>query len=264
MNNIKVITTMSQEYWDKVGQYSVVTWPRLIPDGWKLWLHDTPDLPIKIDRSIKETEKCKWIEEAEKVADSYPQPPGYQREWKMFCHKSFAMWESYNLEPTGIMIWCDSDVKWLKSPSMDLIGKCLNGKFCAYLGRDRVDTSKTAKRRYSKLTPETCIVIFDLDHPIAEKFFHRFEEIYKSMELFKLYSWCDAAVFEQVKNEFSEEYFNDITKNNPPAIAPLPISFLNEYFEHWMGWSNKEARDDVSGKKERTKLIKRGVIKNAI
>jgi hypothetical protein len=261
--SVKVITTMSQEYWDKVGQYSVSTWPDLMPNGWELWLHDTPDLPLTATKKINNTEKYKWVEEATPVSEKFPPPPGYQSEWRMFCHKSFAMWESYKEDPTGIMVWCDSDVKWLKAPTNELLQRCLDGKFCAYLGRDRVDTSQTAKKRYAKLTPETCFIVFNLDHPIAREFFSKFEEIYKSMELFNLYSWCDAAVFEHVMNSFPKEFFNDITINNPPAIAPLPLTFLDEYFEHWMGWSNKDAKEDVSGKREKFKIIKRNSLKKS-
>lgn len=257
MKKIKIITTMSQEYWDRVGKYSVSTWNQNLPDEWELWLHDTPDIPIKFNKRINKTDKYDWIEEAEKIADSFPHPPGYQREWKMFCHKSFAMWESYKEDPSGIMIWCDSDVKWLKMLDQKIIDQSLKNTFCAYMGRDRVDTSQTAKKKYARLTPETCILFFNLDHPIAEDFFEEFEKIYKSLEIFKLYSWCDAAVFEQVKNEFSKEYFNDIGKDDPPAIAPLPFNFLSEYFEHWMGWRNKEAREDISGKREKERYLKR-------
>lgn len=257
MKKIKVITTMSQEYWDKVGQYSVSTWPGLKPDGWEIWLHDTPSIPLVCDKQLNTIEKEHWITKADPISGTFSPPPGYQREWKMFCHKSFAQWECYKEEPTGLMVWCDSDVKWLKQPSTNLLDRCLDGKFCAYLGRDRVDTSQTAKRKYSRLTPETCIIVYNLDHPIAKDFFTEFENIYKSMELFKLYSWCDAAVFEYVKSKFPAEYFNDIGKDDPPAIAPLPFNFLSEYFEHWMGWTNKEARDDLSGKKEKFKFEKR-------
>jgi len=254
---IKVITTMSQSYWDRVGQYSVSTWPDLMPDGWQLWLHDTPDIPLKIDKKLSGEEKDKWIADAHLASDGKPLPPGYQKEWEMFCHKSFAQWECYKEDPSGLMMWCDSDVKWLKQPNEELLRRCLEGKFCAYLGRDRVDTSQTAKKKYSKLTPETCIIVYDLNHPVAREFFTRFENVYKSMELFDLYSWCDAAVFEHVKSTFPSEYFNDIGKNDPPAIAPLPCNFLSEYFEHWMGWSNKEARADISGTREKEKILRR-------
>ncbi len=262
--NIKIITTMSQVYWDRVGQYSVSTWPTLMPKGWQLWFHDTPELPVIPTKNLKSIEKESWIAKADPISTTFDAPPGYQREWKMFCHKSFAMWEAYKIEPNGIMIWCDSDVKWFKKPNNELLFKCLDGKFCGYLGRDRVDTSTTAKKKYAKLTTETCFIVFDLDHPIANEFFTKFENAYKSMDLFKLYSWCDAAVFEHVMNMFTKEHFNDITKDNPPAIAPLPLTCLGEYFEHWMGWTNKNARQDISGNKEKNKLIKKGLLRNAL
>ena len=55
--NVKVITTMSQEYWDRVGQYSVSTWPGLMPGDWKFWLHETPELPLPADFKLNSVEK---------------------------------------------------------------------------------------------------------------------------------------------------------------------------------------------------------------
>lgn len=257
----KILTTLSQEYWDKVGQYTIPTWKPNMPDSWELWLHDSPEIPVSYDVKIDHTEKYNWINNAEHTSKSCVNiPVGYQSEWKMFCHKSFAMWETYEKQPNGILVWCDSDVKWNQPLNDETINQCLGDKFCGYLGRDRVDTSKTAKKKYSKLTPETCFIVFNLDHPIASEFFKKFKQVYISLELFDLYSWCDAAVFEHIMNQFPKEHFNDITINNPPAIAPLPLTFLNDYIEHWMGWTNKTARADISGQKEKQKMIKRGVL----
>lgn len=255
--NVKVITTMSQEYWDRVGQYSVSTWPGLMPGDWKFWLHETPELPLPADIKLNSVEKEKWFEEAAIQSTNYPTPPGYQREWKTFSHKSFAQWECYKQEPNGIMVWCDSDVKWKKQPSTAFLRECLEGKFCAFLGRDRVDTSLTAKKQYKKLPNETCVLVYDLDHPMAKTFFEHFENVYKSFKLFEHYDWSDCGAFEIAMTLTGKDHFNDLTKNNPPALNPLPLTILDEYFEHWMGWTNKEARDDLSGKKEKSKILKR-------
>lgn len=257
MKTVKIITTMSQEYWDKVGQYSVSTWPGLMPSEWQLWLHETPDIPISANLKLTSDEKEAWFELASIEALKHPEPFGYQKEWKTFAHKTFAQWESYKKEPTGIMVWCDADVKWKKKPSTEFLLECLEGKFCSYLGRDRVDTSQTAKHKYKKLPNETCFLVYDLDHPKAKEFFTKFEEIYKSFQLFDYYDWSDCGAFEQAMLSVGKEYFNDLTKDTPPAINPLPLTILDEYFEHWMGWANKEARDDVSGKKEKFKILKR-------
>jgi hypothetical protein len=255
---IRVITTFSDVYWEKVGQYSIPTWPTFMPADWELWFHDTPTVLVKPTRTLSSTEKLPWMDAAANYSSGRELPPGYQSQWGMFCHKSFAQWECYKEQPTGIMIWCDADVKWLKTPSKELIDHCLQGGFCGYLGRDRVDGTITKKaNKYSRFTAETCIVVYDLDHPIAKEYFAKVEETYKSMELFDLFSWCDASVFEHVKSQFPAEYFNDIGKNDPAAVAPLPFSILGEYFEHWMGWTNKEARDDLSGKKEKSRFDKR-------
>jgi len=255
--NIKVVTTMSQEYWDRVGQYSVSTWPTLMPEGWQLWFHDTPELPVTPTKNLKSIAKEDWYNSAHTAVQGRVQPPGYQRDWGMFTHKVFAQIESYKEDPTGIMIWCDTDVKWRKMPNADLINRALEGKFCAYLGRDRVDTSTTAKHKYSKLPNEMCIIVYDLDHPAAPAFFKNFEEVYTSFKIFDHYDWSDCGGFELAQEATGKEFFNDVTKNDPPAINPLPLSLYDEYFEHWMGWTNKEARADLSGTKEKEKILKR-------
>lgn len=255
--NVRVVTTLSQEYWDKVGQYSLSTWPSLMPPNWELWFHDTPSLPITPHRNLQSEEKELWYQSANKEVKGRPEPPGYQNGWGMFTHKVFAQIESYKAEPSGIMIWCDADVRWKKMPTLNLLDRALEGKFCAYLGRDRVDTSKTSKKKYKKLANETCILIYDLDHPAAANFFKNFENVYKSFRIFDHYDWSDCGGFEIAQNETGKEFFNDVTKNNPPAINPLPLSLYDEYFEHWMGWTNKNAREDISGKKEKEKILKR-------
>lgn len=256
----KVLTTLSNEYYENTGQYTVQYWKDQMPSDWEFWVHDTPDLPIKATHSIQQKDKNTWIEKAAEVASTKPQPPGYMKEWHKFCHKSFAQWETYEHDPNGIMIWFDSDVRWKKQPTVDAMRKALNGKFCGYFGRDRVDTTQK-KKQYPKLNIEACFIIYNLDHPKAKEFFAHFKNIYLSMEVFDLYDWCDTGVFEEAMLRTGKEHFNDITGDLPPALAPLPISFLDEYFEHWMGSANKEARDDLSGKKERDKLIKRGLLK---
>lgn len=260
MNNVKVVTTMSQEYWDKVGQYSVSTWPNFMPEGWKFWLHDSPDLPLKYDLNFKSEEKYKWWKIAEKKVETISEeqlPYGYQREWKVFSHKVFAQIESYRKDPTGIMMWCDSDVKWKKSPSTEFLKECLNGKFCAYLGRDRVNPAEHKKRKYKKLPNETCILIYNLENPMAEEFFNTLEDVYLSLRLFDGYDWSDCGAFETAMIESGKENFNDLALPHPPAINPLPLTVLDEYFEHWMGWTNKNAREDIKGKKEKNKILKR-------
>lgn len=257
MKKVKIVTTMSQEYWDKVGQYSVSTWPVHMPPDWELWFHDTPNLSIKPNRNLESKEKESWYNSAHEAVKGRAEPPGYQRDWGMFTHKVFAQIESYKEDPSGIMIWCDADVKWKKMPNTDLLDRALEGKFCAYLGRDRVDTSQTAKKKYSKLPNEMCLIVYDLDHPAAPEFFKNFENVYKSFRIFDHYDWSDCGGFEIAQQDTGKEFFNDVTKNDPPAINPLPLSLYDEYFEHWMGWSNKTARDDISGKREKEKILKR-------
>jgi hypothetical protein len=262
---IKIISTLSQKYWDQTGQYTVKTWPDYIPKNSEIWLHDTPNLPIDVDRYISTKEKNIWLTEAEIFSKNIPSPPGYMKEWKKFTHKSFAQWECYEENPNGVMVWLDADVKMKKPLTEEILLNCLDGKFCGYFGRDRVNTKdpifKKEYRHYERLTIEGCFIIYDLNHPIAKDFFKEFKNTYKSMKLFEYFDWCDTGAFEYTKNQFPAEFFNDITGHLPPVPSPLTISILDEYLEHWMGLINKKGKADIIGIKEKKALIDRGILK---
>jgi hypothetical protein len=239
---IKILTTLSQDYWNYTGQYTVKFWKNFIPSDWELWLHDTPELEITYTKSIPTKDKYSWFSEAEKISSSIPEnlhPPGYYREWKKFSHKSFAQWEAYEDDPHGILIWLDSDVLIKKNLDESIITRALNGKFSGYFGIDRVVKSKKIKT-YGRLNVETGMIVYNLDHPIAKKFFEIQKNIYLTNEVFKLYDWSDTGVFEESMIRTGKEYFHDITGHLSPTIAPIPASFLDEYIHHWIGCGNKE------------------------
>jgi len=258
---IKILTTLSQEYWDYTGQYTVKFWKNFIPGDWELWLHDTPELGIKYTKSIPAKDKYSWFAEAEKIPSSIPrdlQPPGYYREWKKFSHKSFAQWEAYETDPTGILVWLDSDVLIKKQLDQSVITRALNGKFCGYFGIDRVSPNKT---KYNRLNVETGIIVYNLDHPVAKKFFEIQKNIYLTNEAFKLYDWSDTGVFEESMVRTGKEHFHDITGHLPPTSLPISISFLDEYITHWIGVAGKAERADHAGQKVRKKMIQQRIIK---
>lgn len=258
---IKILTTLSQEYWDYTGQYTVKFWEKFIPSDWELWVHDTPELGIKYTKSIPSKDKYLWFAEANKITKLIPReewPEGYYREWKKFSHKSFAQWEAYEADPSGILIWLDSDVLIKKNLDVSIIDRALNGKFCGYFGIDRVDVSQNKKlASYGQVNVETGMIVYNLDHPIAKTFFEIQKNIYLTNEIFKLYDWADTGVFEESMIRTGKEHFHDITGHLPPTLGPIPISFLDEYIDHWIGKGNKEARADITGQVLKNKMIKK-------
>lgn len=259
----KIITTLSQKYWKRTGQYTVAYWKSLIPKEIQLWIHDTPtSLPINYDRSIESTNKNSWIQDARLIASSKKQPPGYYKEWDKLCHKSFAQWECFEDEPKGIMIWMDADMKFRKLLNPEVFKDLLGDRFCAYLGRDRVDTQSEIYRndygQYNFLSPETGVIIYNCDHEIAKDFFNSMKDTYLSMKVFNLYDWSDTGVFWNTINQFDAKHFIDMAADFTPNPTPLVLTKLDEYLEHWMGTKNKKARADIRGSIIKEKLLNQG------
>jgi len=263
---MKIVTTLSQKYWKRTGQYTVAEWKSKMPPSVKLWIHDTPtEIPISYDISLDCKGKDKWIRSAETVAKQKTQPPGYYKEWNKLCHKSFAQWECYEYDPQGIMIWMDADMKFRKRLDESVFENLLGDKFCAYLGRNRVDTQsdvyKTEFGQYNILSPETGVIIYNCDHSIAKDFFSKMKDTYLSMDVFNLYDWSDTGVFWDTVQSFDNTHFVDLAENYPPTPFPLIVTPLDEYLEHWMGTKNKKNKSDTWGETERISLKKQGVIK---
>lgn len=253
-----IVTTFSPKYWKRTAQYTVKDWRSYMPSDWNLILHNSPKVNVGQDLNLTSSKKDSWYNSAKLIEKDTR--PGFMKEWNKFYHKSFAQWETYEHNPNGILIWMDADVKFKKPLTDALIKECLNDKFCAYLGRDRVNTQDPIfEKRYSQydyLSPETCFIVYNLNHPLAKDFFNSFKEIYTSMKLFDNFSWCDAGAFITTVNKFSKESFNDITGHLLPTPLPLNVSILDEYLEHWIGTANKKNKTDNISASINSKVFK--------
>lgn len=266
VQRMKIITTLNEKYWNRTGQYTVAHWKPLIPKEIKLWVHDTPEsLPISANKLLSSNNKQRWIEEAGKIAPQREQPPGYYKEWSKLCHKSFAQWECFEADPKGIMIWMDADMKFKKQLNYNVIKNLIGDYFCAYLGRDRVDTQNEIYKKefgqYEFLSPETGVIIYNCSHPIAKDFFTKMKETYLSFDVFNLYDWTDTGVFWNTVQSFDKAHFIDLAEKSVPTPFPLIVTLLDEYLEHWMGTKNKKEKSDTWGETERVSLKKQGSIK---
>ena len=101
--NVKILTTFSREYWDKTAQFTVKYWHNFMPNSWKLILHDTPDVGLKYHKLIFSHNKNEWIKKAILVSKEFinknPCFPLGVNSWFTFCHKAFAIWETYEDDP---------------------------------------------------------------------------------------------------------------------------------------------------------------------
>jgi hypothetical protein len=237
--NVKILTTFSRKYYNETAQYTVKYWHNFIPNLWKLILHDCPQVGLKYHKLIMSKKKHKWIKEAFLISQEYvnkfPLTPLGVYAWLTFCHKAFALWETYEDDPKGILIWCDSDVLWKKKLDDKLILKALDNKFCGYFGADLLIPGKV----------ETGIIFFDLNHPIAKDFFFIYKNNYLSFDIFKKDLWYDNVNFTYTKSFFDPLVFNDIAKDVQPTRGPIYKSYFKDYCEHWMGKINKSARKFV-------------------
>ena len=245
-----ILTTFSEDNYRDYASITLDSWKQNWPSNWKLIVIGADNIPgVDADIVLNCPEKDSWILETEKHPPGKPYPKGYLRDWKKFCHKAWAQITAYEHLKTGYLIWMDADVIWKKTPPQNLVESELqNTHFSAYLGRD----GYRHKHPGHHVSPETGLVLYDLDHPQASKHFSHWKEIYTSNELFKYPGWSDDFIYGELRKDNFTAY-KSLTQNQPPSRYPLAINHLNVYFEHWMG-GGKDLRSDSGGNKLREKL----------
>jgi hypothetical protein len=245
-----ILTTLSKNNYQEYSNITIESWKKYWPSDWKLILvgADTID-GLSADIILDCPEKDKWIADTEITPPRKPFPKGYLRDWKKFCHKAWAQIKAYEQLKTGYMIWMDADVIWKSTPPVNLVETELqNHFFSAYLGRDNFNH----KHLGHHTTPETGIVLYDLDHPQAAHHFAHWKEIYLSNELFKYPGWSDDFIYGELRKD-NFKCYKSLTENQLPSRYPLAINRLNVYFEHWMG-GGKLLRADAGGNRLKEKL----------
>jgi hypothetical protein len=253
--NVKILTTFSRKYYNETAQFTVKFWQDFMPNSWKLILHDSPITGLKYHKLIFSKTKHEWIKKASLISqeciNKYASTPLGVNSWLIFCHKAFALWEAYEDDPQGILIWCDSDIFFKKKLDDKLILKALDNKFCGYFGADLLIAGA-----------ETGIIFFDLNNPIAKDFFFIYKNNYLSFDIFKKNLWHDNDNFTFTKSFFDPLMFNDIAKDVQPTRGPMYKSYFKDYCDHWLGTKNKLSRKLVKTFTELDKiLIKKGGLK---
>ena len=106
---------------------------------------------------------------------------------------------------------------------------CKKNHLLSYLNREKFITG----RDYDSVSSETGLIIVNNKHPLREKFFNRYQEIYDTGELFKHKEQHDGYIFDRVIEEFDPAIFFKLSTGE--IKEPIRKLFPTRYLVHTMG-----------------------------
>lgn len=160
-----------------------------------------------------------------------------------FAHKVYATIHASREENLDYLIWLDADTEIYDTITPEyLINFLPKGKFVGYIGRDTAT--------------ETGFLIFDMKHPVAKKFFDRYEWYYNTDAIYDQPEYHDGFIFDVLRKEFEKE-----EKINSQNISPIGVTknhfnaAFDGYMLHFKG-GRKEKREEQIAKALRRKRKK--------
>ena len=140
------------------------------------------------------------------------------------------------INKSDFLIWLDADIKTAKPISHEFLNTLVDKeKYTSYLGRSHV---KKENVRYT----ETGFIIFNTNHPMHPNFWEKIDQMYLGGDLFKLNSWTDSHVFDEVRTNLEKEEnllnvnisnfgIKDVGNESHVFVA----SILGDYMDHKKG-----------------------------
>lgn len=142
-----------------------------------------------------------------------------------FSHKVFAINDCAR-SGCDIAIWLDGDSKTFADITQADIDSWLpDGKFAAFLDRPQSHT-------------ETGFHMFNMNHPIASKFFDTWIDYYKTDGIFKLHHWTDCHTYDAARKQFDQTHWHNLSPITAGVSAAAHVFIngpLGKFMDHMKG-----------------------------
>lgn len=147
-------------------------------------------------------------------------PTSYLFDARRFSHKAYAMLDALDGRHRYV-VWLDGDIVVTKQFGQKFIKSLIDGRMCAYLGRQGSYT-------------ETGFLAFDTKHQDFPEYEKRYRSMYDDKMIFLEPFWTDCHAFDAARQGLD---CNNISPNGKGVEEVFPQSPLAEYMVH-----NKGAR----------------------
>ncbi|MDB9696523.1 hypothetical protein OAA80_00840 [Amylibacter sp.] len=232
-----IVTTFSQDGWDKYAHKFAKTMDKYLPENIEVLLYyEGANHPngftgrmkfMNFDIHCGEKQKCfEEVEEPYRISvnPAGANEPEFKFQASRFAHKYHACEHAINKITSRYLVWIDADVITLKNVPRNFFYELVSeGSYWSRIGRGA---------EY----PECGFMIWDRQHEVHKTFWDIMESMYGKGQLFKLSEWHDSYVWweaEKILQKNLENIAFDLGDGERGHAFVRGI--LGEYFDHLKG-----------------------------
>ena len=228
MTKIACITSMSQEYYDHVGQSCIETFTAFWPDNITLYVYNES---IGKPRKKKRVEYMPW-ECVEQDYNKYAERTENKGAVK-FAKKAYPIIHAMKNIDCDRLIWLDADSYTTRPINPQLLSLISpDDVLSTHFGVKHTWPSDSDPNRKS-FSCETGFFVLNKKHPMFKDFAKRYEEYYTHDLGYSLRRFYDGEVYGAVVAEMVAKGAKVLDLNPDHEIkSPIPRSVIGEYISH--------------------------------
>lgn len=224
--NLEIITSFSEEYYQKIGKDSVESWLKFWPTDLKLTCYVEGNFEIIDDPRIKKidfevTEYTKFLERG-KIG-------GQERK---FAKKAFSFIHSMQTTAADRIVWIDADVISVGNLTRSFVESLLpNNVLSTHMGVTYWEKKDGTPGRW--YVPETGFFAVNTRHPKFANFRDEYRRRYLEHDQSNLRRFYDNDVYGYVLEELNTETLDLCRDFTKPYKTPLRHTVLGPYIHHY-------------------------------
>lgn len=224
--NLEIITSFSEDYYNRIGRDSIETWLEYWPKDMTLNCYVEGNFEIINDTRIKiipfeVTEYTKFLERG-KIG-------GQERK---FAKKAFSFIHSMQTTGADRIIWLDADVISIDNITRNFIESLLPREVLStHMGVTYYEKKDGTPGRW--YVPETGFFAVNTRHPMFAKFRDEYRRRYLEHDQQYLRRFYDNDVYGRVLEEINTDTFDLCRDFTKPYKTPLRHTILGPYIHHY-------------------------------
>lgn len=223
--NIQVITSMNQEYYDRIGKDCIDSYLR----HWSLPLTVYAE-SVNLPRNTK-IHMVDFTELGQDYED-FQSDGGLSRRCRTFAKKAFSVLHAMTHARCDWVVWIDADVITQRSDPTMLLKKILHPRYLAMYMGVQYHWHEGTNKHGDWLVPETGLFGVNMRHPLMPRFREEYHRRYQQRDFGDLRRSYDNDVLGAAIRLVPADYLDLCAGLDKPYKTPLKHTVFGEYLTH--------------------------------
>jgi hypothetical protein len=230
--NIEVITSVSEDYYNRIGKESIESWLKYWPENLTLTCY-VEGFSLPFHPRIRQISFEEFDQDYTKFQEA-----DYTTQVKKFSKKAFSFIHAMEHSTADKVVWLDADVITNKELPLSVLTSVLpNNVLSTHMGVTYWTTKEGEAGRW--FVPETGFFAVNKLHPSFDKFCKEYRRRYVEGDLVGLRRFYDNDVYGVVFEQMGAGGYDLCADLKKEYKTPLKHTVLGEYLHHFKAKHSK-------------------------